>query len=72
MEEPEAEEDEEDEDDEEEEEEPEEEELLLRAAAMRASVLLPAMPSADRLFAFWKLYTASLVRFPKLPVMEPL
>ena len=32
---------------------PEDEVLLFRSAAMAASVLLPAMPSAVRPFAFW-------------------
>ena len=55
----------------EEEEELEEEPEFFSLLAILSSVLLPAMPSADRPFAFWKSYTASLVRLPKLPVTEP-
>ena len=48
-----------------------EDELPLLSEAILASVLLPAMPSAERPLAFWKLKTASLVSVPKLPVTEP-
>ena len=51
------------------EEEPEEEFFFL--SSILARVFAPATPSALRLLARWKSYTASLVRLPKLPVTEP-
>ena len=41
------------------------EEELPSAVAILASVLLPAMPSAESPFAFWKLMTAASVLLPK-------
>ena len=40
-------------------------EELPSAVAILASVLLPAMPSAESPFAFWKLMTAASVLLPK-------
>ena len=41
------------------------EEELPSAVAILASVLLPATPSAESPFAFWKLMTAASVLLPK-------
>jgi len=48
---------------------PEEAPLISEAILFR--VFAPAIPSALRLLARWKLYTASSVSLPKLPVTEP-
>ena len=51
-------------DEEEEEEEEEPDELPLRAAAIFASVLVPATPSGDRPLARWNFMTAASVSEP--------
>ena len=43
---------------------------LSTATAIALSVFVPAMPSAVRLFAFWKAFTAASVLSPKLPVIS--